>query len=160
MDFILDIINTYGKEIIGAILTTLAGVMALAAKNMATKYINTKVKREIAHTVVLGVEQVYKHLNGPEKLEIALDTAAEMLTAQGINVTDLELRMLLEAAVGEFNDVFGQGLPILEGVAVEDLDDDQLRSLVEQCGFAYTENMTREEMLAALDEVPDTLAPA
>ena len=42
---------------------------------------------------------------------------------------------------------------ILEGVAVEDLDDDQLRSVLQQCGFAYTENMTREEMLAALDEI-------
>ena len=43
---------------------------------------------------------------------------------------------------------------VLEGVAVEDLDDDQLRSVLQQCGFAYTENMTREEMLAALDEMP------
>ncbi len=41
---------------------------------------------------------------------------------------------------------------IVEGVAVEDLTDDQLRSLLQQCGFTYTENMTREEMLAALDE--------
>ena len=156
-NFILEIINTYGLEIIGAILTALAGVVAMAAKNMATKYINTKVKREIAHTVVLGVEQVYQHLGGPEKLEIALDTAAEMLTDQGINVTDLELRMLLEAAVGEFNNVFGQGRPILEGVAVEDLDDDQLRAVLQQCGLShtYTDGLTREQLLDELDKLAD-----
>ena len=154
-DFILELINTYGLEIIAAILSALAGVVALAAKKLAAKYINTKVKREIARTVVLGVEQLYKHLAGKEKLDIALDTAAEMLTDQGIHVTDLELRYLLEAAVGEFNNIFGYCLPILDGVAVEDLDDDQLRSLLQQCGFGYTENMIREEMLAALDEVPD-----
>ena len=159
-DFIFEIINTYGLELIGTILAAVASVVALAAKNLATKYINTKIKQDVARIVVQGVEQCYNALGGPEKLQIALDTAAEMLTAQGINVTDLELRMLLEAAVGEFNDVFGQGWPILEGVAVEDLDDDQLRSVLEQCGFTYTENMTREEMLAALDEVPDTLALA
>lgn len=159
MDFIMEIINAYGVKIIGAILTAVASVVALAAKSLATKYINTKVKQDVARIVVQGVEQLYQHLGGPEKLEIALDTAAEMLTAQGIKVTELELRMLLEAAVGEFNNIFDRGL-ILEGVAVEDLDDDQLRAVLQQCGFGYTENMTREEMLAALDEVPDTLAPA
>lgn len=45
---------------------------------------------------------------------------------------------------------------IVEGIAVEDLTDDQLRSLLQQCGFTYTETMTREEMLAALDEATDT----
>lgn len=50
------------------------------------------------------------------------------------------------------------GQLILEGIAVEDLDDDQLRSLLQQIGFTYTDNMTREEMLAALDEAPDTPA--
>ena len=45
---------------------------------------------------------------------------------------------------------------IVEGIAVEDLTDDQLRSLLQQCGFTYTETMTREEMLAALDEATET----
>ena len=157
MEFILEIINTYGTEIIGAILTALAGVLAMAVKNLATKYINTKVKRDIARTVVQGVEQIYKDLHGEEKLGKALEAAADMLTANGITVTDLELRMLIEAAVGEFNQVFNSDT-IMEGLAVEDLTDEQLRELLLQCGFAYTENMTREEMLAALDEAPDVAA--
>ena len=157
MEFILEIINTYGTEIIGAILTALAGVLAMAVKNLATKYINTKVKRDIARTVVQGVEQIYKDLHGEEKLGKALEAAADMLTANGITVTDLELRMLIEAAVGEFNQVFNSDT-IMEGIAVEDLTDEQLRELLLQCGFAYTENMTREEMLAALDEAPDVAA--
>lgn len=151
MDFILEIINTYGAEIIGAILTALAGALGLALKKLATKYVNTKIKRDIARTVVRGVEQLYQHLNGEEKLGKALEAAAEMLAAQGITVTDLELRLLLEDAVGEFNDVFNSAV-ILEGIAVEDLDDEQLRELLQQIGYAYTADMTREEMLAALDE--------
>lgn len=157
MEFIMEIINTYGMEIIGAILTALAGVVAVAAKNLATKYINTKVKRDIARTVVQGVEQIYKDLHGEEKLGKALEAAADMLTANGITVTDLELRMLIEAAVGEFNQVFNSDT-IMEGIAVEDLDDDQLRQFLQLNGFAYTEGMTREEMLAALDEAPDVAA--
>lgn len=104
--FILEIVNTYGLEIIGTILVALAGALGLAAKALATKYINTKIKRDVARTVVQGVEQLYKDLHGPAKLAKALEAAASMLTAQGITVTDLELRMLLEAAVGEFNNVF------------------------------------------------------
>lgn len=104
--FILEIVNTYGLEIIGTILVALAGALGLAFKALATKYINTKIKRDVAHTVVQGVEQLYKDLHGPAKLAKALEAAASMLTAQGITVTDLELRMLLEAAVGEFNNVF------------------------------------------------------
>ena len=105
-NILLQIINTYGLEIIGTILTALAGVLGMVATRLATKYINTKIKRDVASTVVQGVEQLYKDLHGPAKLTKALEAAANMLAAQGITVTELELRMLLEAAVGEFNAVF------------------------------------------------------
>ena len=152
MDFILAIINNYGMEIIGAILTALATIAGTLATKLATKYINTKVKREIARTVVRGVEQVYKHLNGEEKLAKALEAAAEMLQDAGIYVTDLELRMLLEDAVGEFNDVFNQA-KLLEGIDVDDLDDDQLREVLLQMGATVSDDCTREDMLAALDQM-------
>lgn len=153
MDFIKEIINTYGLEIVGAILTALAGVLAVAAKNLATKYINTKVKRDIARTVVQAVEQIYKDQNGEEKLGKALEAAADMLATNGITVTDLELRMLLESAVGEFNEVFTKPLPILDGIDVDDLDDDQLREVLLQMGAEPAEGATREELLAALDQL-------
>ena len=152
MDFIKEIINTYGLEIVGAILTALAGVVAMAAKNLATKYINTKVKRDIARTVVQAVEQIYKDLNGEEKLGIALEAAADMLATNGITVTDLELRMLLESAVGEFNDIFNAPT-MLEGIDVDDLDDDQLREVLLQMGVEPAEGATREDMLLALEKL-------
>ena len=155
----LEIINTYGAEIIGAILTALAGVVGMALKNLATKYINTQVKREIARTVVQGVEQLYKHLNGEEKLAKALEAAAEMLQQNGITVTDLELRMLLEAAVGEFNDAFNR-LVIMEGIDVDDLTDEQLREILLQMGQEPAEGATREELEALLDAAADKLLPA
>ena len=46
-----------------------------------------------------AVNQLYYDLDGPEKLQKAIESASEMLAAKGITVTDLELRMLLEAAV-------------------------------------------------------------
>lgn len=101
-----EFINQYGTTILYAVVTAIGGYLAIVAKNLATKYINDKTKQKVAKTVVRAVEQLYKDLHGDDKLNKALESAAEMLAAKGITVTDLELRMLIEAAVGEFNDVF------------------------------------------------------
>ena len=45
---------------------------------------------------------------------------------------------------------------IAEGIAVEDLTDDQLRSLLDQLGYTCTEDMAREEMLAELDALTES----
>lgn len=105
MDF-TDFINSYGMEILTTIITALAGWLAVVLKNLANKYLNDKTKQEIAKIVVSGIEQCYKTLEGPKKLEKALDAASEMLNEKGIKVTEVELRMLLESALGEFNKVF------------------------------------------------------
>lgn len=46
----------------------------------------------------------------------------------------------------------GNNALILDGIAVDSLDDDQLRAFMQLNGFAYTEGMTRDQMLEALDE--------
>lgn len=101
-----EFIEMYGLEIAMAVLTFIGGYIGLVAKKLAEKYINDKTKREVAKTVVQGVEQMYKDLHGEEKLNKALEAASEMLTDKGIKVTEFELNMLLEAAVGEFNENF------------------------------------------------------
>lgn len=42
------------------------------------------------------------------------------------------------------------------GLAAEDLTEEQLRSLLVQMGYACTEDMTREEMLAELDALTES----
>lgn len=105
----LDFINEYGTTILYTILTAIGGYLGIMVKNLYTKYINDKTKEKVAKTVVQAVEQIYKDLHGEEKLNVALDSAADMLEHKGISVTDLELRMLIEAAVGEFNEAFKKG---------------------------------------------------
>jgi intergrase/recombinase len=105
----LDFINEYGTTILYAILTAVGGYLGIVVKNLYTKYINDKTKEKVAKTVVQAVEQIYKDLHGEEKLNKALESAAEMLEQKGVAVTELELRMLIEAAVGEFNEAFKKG---------------------------------------------------
>lgn len=104
----LDFINEYGTTILYAIITTIAGYIGIVVKNLYQRYVNDQTKRDVVKTVVQGVEQIYKDLHGEDKLNKALESASEMLALKGVNVTELELRMLIEAAVGEFNNAFNK----------------------------------------------------
>jgi hypothetical protein len=102
----IEFINQYGMQILYTVIMAIAGYLGIVIKNLATKYINDKTKREVAKTAVRFVEQVYKDLHGDDKLNEALAAASQMLAEKGINVSDLEMRVLLEAAVCEFNKAF------------------------------------------------------
>lgn len=106
MNFIRDFINMYGATILQTILTAIAGYLGIAVKNIYNKYINDKTKKDIARTCVRAVEQIYKDLHGHEKLDKCIESISEMLNEKGIKVTDIEMRMLIEAAVNEFNNNF------------------------------------------------------
>lgn len=120
MEFIKLFISEYGTTILYAVLTALAGYIGIFAKKLYTKYVNDKTKQAVAKTVVQAVEQIYKDLHGEEKLNKALEAASEMLAEKGITITDLEMRMLIEAALAEFNRAFEK-----EGTdGIEDTADD------------------------------------
>lgn len=104
----------YLRPVLEALLVAIAGYLATVIKSLATKFIDDKIKRDVAKTVVQAVEQLYKDLNGEEKLSKAIESAAEMLTEKGITCSDIELRLLLESAVGEFNNVFSKGVEVNE----------------------------------------------
>ena len=106
MELINQFIDMYGMEILTTVITAIAGWLAVVIKKLVTKYLNDKTKQDIAKIVVSGIEQCYKTLDGPAKLEKAVEAATEMLNEKGIKVTEVELRMLLEGALGEFNKVF------------------------------------------------------
>lgn len=101
---IIEFINQYGLQLLYAFVTALFGALGIVVKNLYQKYVNTKLKRDIVKTAVKGVEQIYKELHGDDKLNKALEAASEMLQGEGIIVSSLELRMLIEAAVNEMNE--------------------------------------------------------
>ena len=101
-------ISDYGTTILYTIITAIAGFFATAIRSLYKKYVDNKTKQDVVKTVVQAVEQIYKDLHGEEKLNQALVDASEMLAIKGITVSEFELRMLIEAAVGEFNNVFNK----------------------------------------------------
>lgn len=87
-------------------ITTLASYLGVTLKKLFEKRVNTKIKKDVARTVVNAVEQLYKDLHGEEKYNKAVEAMTEMLSEKGIAIGELEIRMLIESAVAEFNRVF------------------------------------------------------
>ena len=105
----IEFINEYGTTIIYTLLTAFAGYIGLWIKSLYTKYINDKTKKDVVRTCVRAVEQLYKDLHGEAKYNEVVVSASEMLALKGITISELEIKMLIEAAVAEFNDAFNKG---------------------------------------------------
>ncbi len=98
-----DFISQYGIQLLYTALTAIAGYIGLTLKTAYQKFANDKTKQAVVKTVVGAVEQLYRELDGEGKLNQAISAANDMLAVKNIEITELELRMLIEAAVGEFN---------------------------------------------------------
>lgn len=115
MDFLIQFINEYGTAILYAIITAIAGYIGIVLKNAVEKYLNTKTKRDVAKSVVQFVNQVYKDIHGEEKLNEAMKAFSEILAEKGISITELEMKVLLEAAVREINDKLSKVADVTDG---------------------------------------------
>ena len=106
MDFISNFISEYGLMILYALLTALAGFIGTQLKKIYENHVNDETKEKVVATCVKAVEQLYHDLNGEEKLAKAKENIVAMLTAKGIEISDLEIDMLIESCVAEFNIAF------------------------------------------------------
>ena len=121
-----EIFATYALPVIAAAVTALAGFLGTQLKGLYQKYINDKTKESVVRTCVKAVEQLYHDLGGPEKLKKAKEAIEEMLNEKGIPISDLEMNLLIEAVVSEFNygfakagEVSGLDTPSLVGKTPE-----------------------------------------
>ena len=97
-------IAEYGVTILYTVITAVAGYIGIAIKNIYQNYVNDKTKEKVVKTVVKAVKQLYSDLNGEEKLSKAIENIMQMLNEKGILITELEIRMLIEAAVEELKE--------------------------------------------------------
>ena len=117
-----EIFATYALPIIAAAVTALAGFLGAQLKGLYQKHINDKTKESVVRTCVKAVEQLYHDLGGPEKLEKAKEGIEDMLNEKGIPITELEMNLLIEAVVSEFNYGFAKAgeVPKSDTPAVEE----------------------------------------
>ena len=95
--------------LLAAALTALAGFVGAQIKNLYRRWVDDKTKEAVVRTCVKAVEQLYRDLGGPEKLERAKAGIRQMLEEKGIFISELEMEMLIESVVAEFNQGLGGG---------------------------------------------------
>lgn len=116
-----EIFWAYVFPVIVAALTAFAGFLGAQLKGLYQKHVNDKTKESVVRTCVKAVEQLYHDLGGPEKLEKAKEGIEDMLNEKGIPITELEMNLLIEAVVSEFNYGFARAgeVPKLDTPEVE-----------------------------------------
>ena len=105
---ILEFINQYGYMILYAALTAIAGFLGAQIKKRIDRVTADEEKRKAVETVVKAVEQMYQDLSGREKLEKAKENILAILQSKDIAISEVEMDMLIEACVAEFNLAFLQ----------------------------------------------------
>lgn len=104
----------YAVPVIMAAVTALAGFLGAQLKKLAQKYIDNKTKESVVRTCVKAAEQLYHDLSGPEKLLKAQEGVVQMLNEKGIPISELEMNLLIEAVVSEFNYGFAKAADVSE----------------------------------------------
>ena len=110
---IQEIINNFLFPVIAAAVTGLAGFIGVQLKKIYQKHVDDKTKEAVVRTCVKAVEQLYHDLGGPQKLEKAKDGIQEMLKEKGIAISELEMDLLIESVVSEFNYGFAKDMKVL-----------------------------------------------
>lgn len=106
MEFITNFISEYGLVILYGLLTAVAGFIGSQIKKVYENHVNDETKEKVVATCVKAVEQLYHDLNGEDKLAKAKENIVAMLTSKGIEISELEIDMLIESCVAEFNIAF------------------------------------------------------
>ena len=106
MNAVTEFLSQYGYVIVYAALTAVAGFLGTQIKKIYEKCTNDDTKKKVVGTCVKAVEQLYSDLSGQQKLERAKENILAMLSFKGIDISELEMDMLIEATVAEFNLAF------------------------------------------------------
>lgn len=98
-----EMFSTYVLPVLAAALTALAGFLGTQLKALYRRWVDDKTKEAVVRTCVKAVEQLYHDLGGPKKLEKAREGVRQMLEEKGISISQLEMDLLIESVVAEFN---------------------------------------------------------
>ena len=93
---------------IGVILTAIASYVAIKIKNTLELKATDETKQMIAKKVVAYIDQTMKEAAGGDKFNNAIITASQWLAERKIDVSEIELKILIESAVNAARKEFGK----------------------------------------------------
>lgn len=99
-----EIITTYLIPALMAIITGVLTWIGTKVKSVIEEKVTNEKVKDIIYDVVRYTEQTSKELTSSEKFEKALKETSEWLNSKGINITEFELKIMIEATV---NSLYG-----------------------------------------------------
>lgn len=129
-----ELFSTYAVPLIIAALTAFAGFLGTQVKALYQKYVNDKTKEAVVRTCVKATEQLYHDLGGPEKLEKAQEGIVQMLNEKGIPISELEMNLLIESVVAEFNYAFAKASDVKTAPVAETAEPEAPATYTEEEG--------------------------
>lgn len=90
-------------SLVGTIVAVLLGYAGVEIKKLYNKYVDTQVEKDVVYSTVKYVEQIYTDIHGEDKLNEALKQASSILQEKGIQVSQDQLKTLIESAVYGMN---------------------------------------------------------
>lgn len=105
-----------------------AGTAALGygCRKLYKQHVDSQEKEAVAVSAAAFVEQTFRNLHGYDKLMKAMDTARVLLAKRGIKFSAEEMKILIVAAVGQFNDAFNRDLDEDEPTSDDEVEDDPI----------------------------------
>lgn len=100
-----ELIQNNSSEIIALLVTIFGGIFTFLGAMVKKKYtevVNDSTKKEVVAATVKYVEQICatcKKMTSDEKKNMAKEKAIEWLNEKGINISETELDILIEASV-------------------------------------------------------------
>ena len=106
MNEVMDVLMSGVISLLGSVITVAISIITYKVTKWGNEYINnqnTKLtiqqKQAVINSTVAYVEQVFKDLDGAQKLEEAKNVILASLEKQGIDIDEDEMQILIEAAV-------------------------------------------------------------
>lgn len=102
MEFLNEIMPSL-LSFVGTVVAVLFGYLGVKVKQLYNKYVDTQVEKDVVDSTVKYVEQIYTDIHGEDKLNEALKQASSILQEKGIQVSQDQLKTLIESAVYGMN---------------------------------------------------------
>lgn len=100
--------HEYAFKLLLLMVCAIAAAVGLGCREIYKRHVDSEEKEAIASAAAAFVEQTFKNLHGYDKLMQALDAARVLLAERGIKFSAEEMKILIVAAVGQFNDAFNR----------------------------------------------------
>ncbi len=129
MEIVNNIINGVLIPLLSAVLLGVAGWLGVKLKQHLDEKEKNKTILQVVAICVSAVEQIYKELHGPDKLQKCIKMVTDMLSTRGIEISETDIRILIESVLAEFNNAFENGEekqpPVVAGFVPADAEKEE-----------------------------------